>query len=128
MLGTVVSELGNVHQIVGHSRHQLARLVPVKVAEWQPLKMCEHLAAHLRLHTQTHNVSLVLYEEVEQHTYEVEHEQDHACYDYVIILLIRYEVVEHRARHDRVYDTEKRNQKRRQKVESKNLHVRLIIG
>ena len=128
MLGTVVSELCHVHQIVSHSRHQLAGLVTVKVAEGKSLKMREHLATHLGLHTQTHNVSLVLNEVVEHHSHKVEHKQNYAGYDYVIVLLIRNVVIEHRARHDRIDDTEKRDQKRRQKIESKYLHVRLVVG
>ena len=36
--------------------------------------------------------------------------------------------VEQRERHDRIDDTEKRDQKRRQKIESKYLHVRLVVG
>ena len=89
--------------------------------------MVEEVASHLRLHPDTHNVTLVLNEEVEQHSHEIEQQQGQACKYYKAVLLIGYQVVEHRAYDYRVDDAYQRHEQRGSHIERKDTFMRFII-
>lgn len=57
----MVGKLRNIHQVVDNSGHDNTGLVLVKVGEGELLQMLEHIAAHIRLHPDTDNVSLILH-------------------------------------------------------------------
>ena len=77
----MVRQLGNVHEVVGHAGHDLARLMGVKKAEGEHLKPPEEIGTHLCLNAHAHHVSLILDEVIQKHANDVQHQQEHAAED-----------------------------------------------
>ena len=75
--------------------------------------MVEHLAAHLRLHPHAHHMPLELYEVPQQHAQDVQPQQRQPEQHDQAVLPVRDQVAQHMARHDRVHDTDQRNEQRR---------------
>ena len=89
----MVCQFADVHEVVGHTAHELARFVRVEKAVRQRFQVPEHVAAHLRLHPHTHHVPFVLDEIVEQHAQRVDAEQHRAEHHDPPVILVRDQVV-----------------------------------
>ena len=86
-------KLAYIHKVVGHSRHYLSRFVVIVKLIRKLFEMLEHIASHLRLHTHTHYVPVILNEEVQKHSYSIKNEQGNAEYDNEPVFLVGNKVI-----------------------------------
>ena len=70
--------------------------------------MCEKLGTHLRLHIGSYHMSLILNEITKVQPYHIKCKNCNTGYNYCIVLLVWYVVVEHTVRHNRVNHTQQR--------------------
>ena len=124
---TVVSQLGNVLQVVGDAGHQAAGLVVVEETVGQLLVVFKNLAAHLCLHSDAHHVALVLDKVFQAEPCGVYAQEQNAAPDDGAGLLVRDEVVEHAAGYDGVDDRQQRHYQRRPHVQAEYELVGFVI-
>ena len=55
-----MSKLGNIHQIIDHAGHYRSGFVFVKVGKRQLLQFLKHIPPHIRLHSDTDDMTVVL--------------------------------------------------------------------
>ena len=127
VLRAVVGQLGDVHQVVGHAGHDLARLVVVIEGIGQLLQVVEHIPPHLRLDVHAHHVALILDEVVQPHLDGVQRQHQQAGQYDELILAVGDQVVEHGAGDDGVEDADDRHQQRRPHVQRKDELMGLVV-
>ena len=59
ILGAVMSQLRNIHQVIYDSRHYRSGLVVVEIGEGQGLQVRKDIPAHIRLHFHAHDVPVI---------------------------------------------------------------------
>ena len=123
-----MSQLTDFHQIVGHTGHDLTRLVAVKELIGKLLEVIEHIRAHLGLHPYADHMSVILDEEAKQQTQSVEDQYQHTGVDDVAELTLGNVDIEHLVGQHRVYHTDHRNEKGGKHIQCEKQAVRFVIG
>ena len=119
--------MGNIHQIICHARHDLAGLVVVVVAVGELFEETEHIGAHLSLHSDAHDMTVVLNKVVKQHPDDVYAEQSDAEDNNQSVLAVRDQVVEHTPGDHRVDNAYQRYKKRSAHIGGKKQFIWFII-
>ena len=116
-------KLTDLPKIVCHTGHYFSCFVIIVELIRQLLKVIEHITSHLRLHSYTYCVSLILNKVVKEHSYKVQNKKHRAEYHDKLELLIRNEIVQHISCDYRIKNRNNRHQKRRKHIENKQRPV-----
>ena len=100
-----------VHQVVGHSRHDFARFIFVVKGIGELFEMTEHIGTHLRLHSYTHDMTLVLNEVVEKHFADVKTQKRYAENHNESVVLFGNKLIQHFSCYHRINNAYERNKK-----------------
>ena len=106
-----MSKLTDIHKVICHSGHKLACFIIVIEAVRKRLKLSEHITSHLSLHSDTHNMSVILNKKVETHSQKIKSKQRKTESHNQRIFLIGNKIIEHISENNRVTDTYKRHKK-----------------
>ena len=129
VFGTVVSKLADLKEVGGHTGHDLTRLVLVIEGERKTLDLREKVAAHLRLHSDTDQVTVILHEIAQEKSDNVKCEHDHACRDDKLCGISDFkEVVNELAGDDGLDHTDERDNERGEHIERQHPCVRFVIS
>ena len=124
---SVVSKLADLEKIAGDSGHNATGLVIVVEAEGELLEVVEKVLSHLGLHFYADDVTVILDEEAEVHTGDVEREDDSARDDDGGIHFLGNVFVEHFVGDDGVDHADQRDHKSRQHIEHHHFFMRTVI-
>ena len=125
----MVSKLTDLKKVGGHSGHDLTRLVLVIEGEGKLLNVREEVAAHLRLHSDTDKVTVILNEIAQEEADHVEREDD--CRrgdDHFCRLCSVKKSCEHFLRDDGIDHSDKRDNERGKHIECQHGLVRFVVG
>ena len=125
---SVVRQLADVLQVVGHAGHNLSRFVVVIEAVRQAFQMAEHIRAHLRLHPDTHDMTVELDEVIQQHPDDVQEQQSRSAENDCAVTLFRDQIIEHEARDDGIQDSHQGYGKGGKHIQYKQPPMRAIVG
>ena len=123
----MVGELGYVEKVVDDPAHYRAGLVVVKVFERKSLQVRKNVVAHIRLHPDTDDVTVVGDEVVESEFCEVNTREDRAEDQKKADVAVGDEVANHRPRDERIKEVCHREDEREGHVRNKQFHVRFIV-
>ena len=103
----MMSKLADLKKVVRHTGHYLTRFMIVIISVGKLLQMIEHFPSHLRLHLNTHNVSLILDEIIEKQTDNVQSEKkDSSADDELRVSAARGELIYHASGDDGIEDSD----------------------
>ena len=122
-----MSELGDVLQVVDDTGHDGTGFVLIEVGERHLVQMGEDLAAHIRLHTHTHNMTLELHDVLHPSLEAVDQQQNHRPDHDEIQLFVGNVVVDDGAGHHRVNQTAGRRQQGTEHVQREQFQMRFVV-
>ena len=89
--------------------------------------MIEHIGSHLCLHADTDQMSPILHKITQIHTDDIQKQKSRAADDEHADVLVRYKVLQHQIRQDRIQHTDHRNEQGCNHVQNEQFLVRLVI-
>ena len=127
--GAVVSKLADLEKVGGHTGHDLTRFVLVVEGEGKLLDVCEEVAAHLCLHSDTDEVTVILNEVAQEEADYVEREDDGTCGNYHFCRLRSVkESLEHRFCDDGIDHANERDNERGKHIKRQHPAVRFVVS
>ena len=129
ILRTVVSKLADLEKVGGHTGHDLTRFVLVIEGEGKLLNVREEVAAHLSLHSDTDEVTVILNEIAQKQSDDIKHKNDCTCGDYHFCGLCSVkECLEHCFGDDGIDHTDKRDNQRGEHIKRQHPAVRFVVS
>ena len=120
-------KLRYIHQVVYYPRHDGSGLVIVEIRKRKCFKVRENIPPHRRLHTHTHDVTVIGDEIVEKIFDEIYPEKDRRPCHKQPDFPVRYKVDKHLPRDERIDHRADRKKKSRNHIGGKYLQVRFVV-
>ena len=127
ILRAVMGQLADLLEVAGEAAHDLAGLMGVVVAEGELLQVAEKIPAHMGLHPDAHNVTLVLNEEVQPHPHQIDEQHADTGYHDHPVIPVGDQVVEHGPGDHGVDNGRQGHQERSQHIQGKELLMGLVV-
>ena len=124
----MVSKLGNIHQVVDDSGHDDTGFVFIKVGEWKFLQMGEDVAAHVCLHANTHNMTLILHDILHNGLDDIDDQKRCTPGKNQLEIFVRNVGIDDVSGNDRVHQVAAGRNQRAYHVQYKQLPVRFVVA